>query len=552
MITSTLNLEDQAKLCLNYLCGNMDSKRGGLPYFWTFFRPDPPEIRHAWPDYGDITGRFVDAFILAHQMTGEEKGQKEEERLKELLLSFFSENDGLSYRPYTAWSKHDALMFDQGRVLMALTTWYLQTGEERVKKAMEKMVDGLWNIAYKKGDYCYYPYHVYPPGGWSKDYHDGLDIAHQADPCYDGGQFIPSLVRFYEATGSESALNLARNLVHWNVYHAEVFDLKKGIFKGHLHSRMATVTGVIRYALVTKNSQLIEWAKRVYDYALSVSGSFGWYAENTEEEGCETCSICDMIDGGILLTRAGYPEYWNVVERTARNHLIESQLRDIDWISSSKHKKDTEESSFQNVAERMKGAFAGWSAPNDFIGRVSNLDNPYKLMNCCGPAGLHALYLVWDNVVTKNEEGVWINLSLNHESPWLRINSYRPYSGKVEILAKDAPVVFLRVPDWVAKERVEVDGISAHERLQWKGEYLRLSPLPQGKLVCVSYPLREEKQREIIGGGEFLLSWKGDTVMEISPPGKVYPLYQRSSYRSGQQPPEKTTSHYVPVRGLHW
>ena len=247
----TLNLEDHARLSLNYLCGNMDLKQGGLPYFQTLLKPDPPEKRHAFPDYGDVTGRSVDAFILAHQMTGEKRGEKEERMLKELLFSYFSENDGLSYRPDTAWSKHDALTFDQGRVLMALTTWYLQTGENRVKNAMEKMIDGLWNIAYKEKDYCYYPYNAYPPSGWNKDYYGGLGTGANADPCYDGGQFILSLVRFYQATGNEAALNLASNLVNWSVYHSDVFDFEKGDFKGHFHSRMATVAGILRYTLVT-------------------------------------------------------------------------------------------------------------------------------------------------------------------------------------------------------------------------------------------------------------------------------------------------------------
>ena len=77
-----------------------------------------------------------------------------------------------------------------------------------------------------------------------------------------------------------------------------------------------------------------------------------------------------MIDDAILLTKTGYSEYWNVVERIARNHLIESQLWNISWIKHEKHKEDTERSSFTSVAERARGGFAGTSAPNDFFGRL--------------------------------------------------------------------------------------------------------------------------------------------------------------------------------------
>ena len=552
MSADTLNLEDHARLSLNFLCGAIDLRQGGLPYFYIFLKPDPPEKRHAWPDYGDITGRFVDAFILAHQMTGDKRGEREEKMLKELMLSYFSENDGISYRPDTAWSKHDALMFDQGRVLMALTTWYLQTGENKVKKVMEKMIDGLWNIAYKEKDYCYYPYNAYPPSGWNKEYYGGRGTGAKADPGHDGGQFILSLVRFYQATKSEAALNLAKNLTNWLVYHSDIFDLDKGNFKYHFHSRMATVAGILRYASATKNSELIEWAKRVYDYALSISGSFGWYPENTEnKEGCETCCICDMIDGAILLAKVGYPEYWNIVERTVRNHLIENQLRDISWIKHEKHKEDTKRSSFNNVAQRIRGAFAGWSAPNDLFGRRKEKPSPYQLMNCCGPAGVHALYLVWDNIVTKDEQGIWVNLSLNRDSQWVRINSFRPYQGKVEILIKQAPVLYIRVPEWVPKGTVIISGINGKKGLEWTGDYLKLNDLKKGQLLSLTYPLRDEKQKEEIGGGEFLLHWKGDTVVKISPQGKIYPLYQRKNYLA-REAPQKRVSFHLPVKELHW
>ncbi len=51
---------------------------------------------------------------------------------------------------------------------------------------------------------------------------------------------------------------------------------------------------------------------------------------------------------------------------TVRNHLIESQLQDVSWISSSKHREDIQESSFQDAAQRVRGALAGWSTPNNF------------------------------------------------------------------------------------------------------------------------------------------------------------------------------------------
>jgi len=40
--------------------------------------------------------------------------------------------------------------------------------------------------------------------------------------------------------------------------------------------------------------------------------------------------------------------------------------------------------------------------------------------------------------------------------------------------------------------------------------------------------------QERMGGADYTLSLKGNTVLAIDPPGKVCPLYERAQYRQGQ------------------
>ena len=93
-------------------------------------------------------------------------------------------------------------------------------------------------------------------------------------------------------------------------------------------------------------------------------------------------------------------------------------------------------------------------------------------MHCC-ISGAEALYIVWHNIVTQNEHGVSVNLLLNRDSRWVRVNSHMPYEGKVELFVHDAPVLSVRIPDWASKNDVLVVvddrsvGVSAGRLAGW-------------------------------------------------------------------------------------
>ena len=65
-----LDLPERARFGLNFLANNVDKNANCLPYFWTLFNDDPAEARHDWPDFGDLTARYVESFIVARRMLG--------------------------------------------------------------------------------------------------------------------------------------------------------------------------------------------------------------------------------------------------------------------------------------------------------------------------------------------------------------------------------------------------------------------------------------------------------------------------------------------------
>jgi hypothetical protein len=363
-------------------------------------------------------------------------------------------------------------------------------------------------------------------------------------------------VRWYELSGNESALKLATYLTNWIVYHTDLFQddgsftLAKSEsekepsgydFHGHVDSRLITVSGIIRCGIAANEDDFVKYGKRVVDYVDRLcrgtgSNSFGWVYENVEQVQCETCAINRMIDCAVQLARAGYPEYWNLVERAARNQLVENQLRDIDWVKSTKQMNDTEDVIYNNVAERVKGGWAGWSFPNDWVGPHTVPEAPQIM--CCCVTGAEALYSVWSNIVIKDDEGVWINLLLNRSTRWVDVNSYSPYEGRIEITVKDASDLFIRLPEWVDKSKVAVTVDGAPQPFSWRGDYVHLGNLVIGQEVTVTYPLRQftetfyliSENGSPMESYKYTVTWKGDTVIGISPKGQYYPLYQREYY----------------------
>ena len=55
-----------------------------------------------------------------------------------------------------------------------------------------------------------------------------------------------------------------------------------------------------------------------------------------------------------------------------------------------------------------------------------------------------------------------------------------------------------------------------------------------GDKIRIWFPIVERTVPERMGGGDYTLSLKGNTVIAIEPPGKICPLYERARYRQRQ------------------
>lgn len=570
LIPDTLMLEERAAHAINAIIGMADHDCGCIPFFAADLMAEPANMTHGDWDYGSSHGRMVDGLVLARHMSGVQDGKEIEEKYRENLLSFFKE-DGMSYRqlnPVKKWEAN-ANLIDQRAVLLALTSWYMESGDLKVKEAADKHVAALKRIAIKERDIWFYPSSEYKEGGWPSTNMVQLRLA--PDPASFSGRLIMPLLKYHEVTGNKDAFELCQFFAALIIERSGVFN-EDGSFNtalayrsGHFHTRIGTLDAIARLGKFTGDAAMIAWVKKSYDWALKIGTTFGWTPGDMHEQAYEheTCSLVDLIATGITLAQSGYVEYWGVVERFIRNHLTESQLLDLDWVQQTDDRSNDVHAylTHYKVADRTRGSFAGYSAPNDFVCDViEGRGHTNDLQICCLGSGTRGLFMGWSNTVTENNGTVSVNFLLNRGSKWLDVHSYLPHEGKLVLNVKeDIERLLVRIPEWAGFTKIKyvrerngnvVEGHGKEESRWVKRCFLLLDEAYAGETITITFPLSFHTTVETAVGQQFITEWRGDDVINITPQGKKKPLY--STRQVFEQAPMREGSLRVPAQDFIW
>ncbi|WNS46663.1 hypothetical protein [Paenibacillus sp. MMS20-IR301] len=545
LIPDTLMLEERALHAINAIVGMADPDHDGIPFFAADLMQEPACMTHGDWDYGSSHGRMIDALVLARVMTGSDEGKETEAKYRANLLSFFKE-DGLSYRkqsPVHDWEPN-ANLIDQRAVILSLTSWYMESGDPKVREAADRHVAALKRIAVKERDLWFYPASEYKEGGWPSA--NGIMLRLAPDPASFCGRLVMPLLKYHEVTGNQDAFELCQFFTALIIERSGVFN-EDGSFNtalayrsGHFHTRIGTLDAIARFGAFTGNAAMIAWVKKSYDWALTVGTSFGWTPGDMHEQAYEheTCSLVDLISTGITLAQSGYVEYWGTVERFLRNHLTESQLLDLSWVQQCEnHSHDIHgDISFYQVADRTRGAFAGYSAPNDFVCDViEGRGHTNDLQICCLGSGTRGLFMGWSNTVTEHNGTVSVNFLLNRGSKWLDVHSYLPHEGKLVLnIHADLPRLLVRIPEWAGFTKIRytrrlggaVTEGHGREASRWVNRcFLLLDAAAAGETITITFPLSSRTTLETAVDQSFVTEWLGDDVVSITPQGKTKPLY---------------------------
>jgi len=500
---ASFTLESCAANSINYFERLVDAD--GLPYFNVFWT-QPAEAAHDWPDFGDVMTRQWQGAVMLRRMAGKEAATEKVWRRK--VLSLIDPSDALLHRPATSYSKPVADWGDASLTLYALVTAAVDSGDDTLRQAARKMAEGMLT-GLRSGRF---------PG-------DGFAIK--------------SLMVAARLLGCEVGLEAARILVDRSIVNGPTFTPDNTFGpSGHMHGNLRSMVGAADYALTTGDPVLYSRVDALYRYVKTTGTSFGFLPEVIGRQGdiiaCETCALMDFAGIGVTLANHGHPEYWGDMERLARNHYVESQVRDASWLESDNSRPDTAQFTYRDIGGRLLGAWAGWSSPNHILAGRETLNAHWggpelknktrALQNCCGGSGLHGLFILWKNAARFEAGSLSVNMHIDKKLPQAEIRCEQPYRGLLRIALNVGSGVRVRIPEFTsaAEMSVRVNGADLPNAARPFGNYLELGQLRAGDRIEVAYALPIRTEDIMVGNPEFRqwryrATWKGDTVVRMEP-----------------------------------
>lgn len=221
--------------------------------------------------------------------------------------------------------------------------------------------------------------------------------------------------------------------------------------------------------------------------------------------------------------------------------------------------------SAQNVVSRNVGIF------------FSDASHPTKIPGhsmmvtiCCTGNCTPALYAAWESITRCRNGDAQVHLLLNRASPWLDVDSYLPYEGKVVVHNKTAHRISVRIPLWVEKAavRCRIDGKPAIPF--WAGRYAIFEGVRPGASLVITFPMVETTEtyrlawkqsdfwQECLNPGQswkrsnevtrYVCHFRGNTLVDISPraEGAGYPLYERDEMKRTHAPMRRVIRYLAP------
>ena len=149
---------------------------------------------------------------------------------------------------------------------------------------------------------------------------------------------------------------------------------------------------------------------------------------------------------------------------------------------------------------------------------------------------------------------------MNRASPWVDIDSYLPYEGKVKLHVKTARSVAVRIPAWVRIGDVRVTLNEKRVQPLRAGRYLTLESLKQGQIIELNFDVPEDSASYLIPGnpvGRHNITFRGSTAITVEnelPPDPaevdtMYLIYERDHLKADRAPLTDVTRYVDEIFG---
>ncbi len=607
---ASLDLVERARIGINGLTYTLDPEVDFEPYFLTFYAARPAYMVHWSSMVSGVLPKYVGAMALLRCMCGADDQSDGERGLLEAVVRNTSD-DGLIYdrvdprRPWNvgvgygrkSWNEDYSCLAGDGELVCAMDWHYQLSGDEEWKRRCQRTAERMLELAVVQGDYAWYP-NVGCGNDFSYPRHTGWVHTDEPHGPQEGGEGstvfylalpVRGFIRWYQRSGDERMLEISRKMVNfvtlpkfWGgaVELEPSYGPTRAHWWGHVHGTLKALRALLEYAIVAEDNRVkcfvrdgYEWARHNLEPRLGL---------DTALEGCATA---DLVALGIQLSDAGVGDYWDDADHVVRNSLCEAQVTDLDglrhigdvsperprdaawgaafdWRFSSGilHQPLPGQETTDHVLERSLGAFAF----NLLGGRHQS---PMQ-MHCCTANGNQAFYYAWEAAVRGSGDGAVVNLWYNRLSPWLDVESYLPYEGKLVLRTKTARHVSVRVPAWLRRSGLvcRINGSVVEQT--FVGTYLTLNDLPARAVITLSFPLQREtvtllipsmNSRQYRGVTRVTATFKGSTCIGLDEPDEevhgMQPawvrLFHRPDYHKDTAPLHRI-SYRVVEKPIQW
>jgi hypothetical protein len=576
-VPDTVELLDYAHRSINMGTRLLAPEWDYEQFFWCYMDKNPPVLELG---HGSLLGcgpKIVEALPMLRALTG--SSYNIEIDGKEMgSFVHATGRDGLCYYPVEnrPWSFFDeatqrigkpyADIFHEGRQILAYARWYEHDRNPLWKKLAEKKVQTLRQMTLKQGDTYYFRLgRGYTP--WDKDRTKGTVVPIGDHKDYEGDRmvgtpaayisgFIPQAgALWYRLVKMEEALELGGGLARYLYRYGELLDPETGKFLAdHETHTTHSLLGNLSWAVTVNDRQMIEWVRKSYEWEVNT--------RDPDKVGIvfpqEACAVSDLIGVGIMLSRAGFGDYWETVDRWVRNTYLNLQRLDAADIKSQplnylKH-TDVYSTGPGGAAISPTRLGPGFAQPDDAADRVigvwtTNLTNSKLSALCCNGNCARILYYIWDSVLTSKGDQLRVNLLLNRASPWADVDSWIPYEGRVTIRMKvEKRDVLMRIPEGTERAAVSCQINGVVRAGTWTGNYVHLGPSRAGDRIVVNFPV----EKKVVSAQ--LTAWrnpkfpincritiKAGTVLDIDAPGLYDPISRQSKYRAHSATMRKVT-----------
>ncbi|MCL5098711.1 MAG: hypothetical protein M1608_14510, partial [Candidatus Omnitrophica bacterium] len=345
-----------------------------------------------------------------------------------------------------------------------------------------------------------------------------------------------------------------------------------GAFYGHFHCVASGLVGMVKLGKLlysrgrpAEGKKLLQLAGHAYQWMLNGPDnlnrvcSCGYSPENSGTGLCggsELCSAADVVElaaaladcAGLDAEFAGWADYWDDVERFARNEIQRSQLPDpelvVRQVMGDQFKPGPEAIS---VLSRFRGGWIGSrNFPNNLVqfvrtggaGSPAGFSPRIEVGGCCLYSGPRGLYACWSSAVGHSNRRSQIRMAVDYQDEVLTM---RPLAdGGLEVRLKQDRSLEVRPPMRVAKETVTatVDGQTVPFTWSEDRRWAHLAEVRRGGVVRVRWTPARWSSREVVGPAnngelgdaptgqrvEFELQYRDNDLVGMAPQGKVLPF----------------------------